>query len=276
MIRKKRLFSVGSKIAFIGGGRMAEAVICGLLKSKKISPEKIIVSDIKKDRLDYLKREYGINFVRNNQEALKCSKIVVLAVKPQNFPDAIVNLDFSEVDIVISIAAGITIDYLKRFVGVKSVIRAMPNNPALIQEGITAISPSCDSREKDIKLAEFVFSTVGRVVQIKESLMDAVTALSGSGPGFVYFFIEAMIEAGESLGFVKSVSEELAVQTFFGSIQTLLKTKKSARELREMVTSPGGTTRAGLDVLESGKFKEVFLEAVKAAAERSKSLSQKS
>jgi pyrroline-5-carboxylate reductase len=175
---------------------------------------------------------------------------------------------------VISIAAGITIGYLEKIIGLKPVIRAMPNNPALVQKGMTAICPGTHAKQSDVELALSIFSAVGAVIQIIEELMDAVTGLSGSGPAFVYLVVEAMVEAGEKLGLTKSVAEILAFNTVLGSAETLIRTRKQAKELREMVTSPGGTTRAGLDVLESRGFSQILSDAIIAAAKRANELSK--
>jgi len=272
LIPKKSLFSADIKIAFIGGGKMAGAIISGLLKSLAVVPSQIFVFDIDKKRLAFLKKTYGIKTARSNQEILSLSRIVILALKPQKFAEALNGLDFSKVGLVISIAAGVTLEYLQDKIPGKPVIRVMPNNPALVQAGITAIVSSAESKKEDIEIAKSIFRTVGEVVETKEYLMDAITALSGSGPGFVYQFVEAMIEGAESLGLVKSVAEKLAVQTLLGSAQTLVKTKISARELKEMVTSPNGTTKAGLDVFEKKGFKQIVIDAIFAAAKRAKEL----
>lgn len=274
MSPKKKHFSRTDKIAFIGAGKMAEAVIFGLIKSKTISPRQIVISDVDPDRLLFLKKTLKVNTAKSNQLAVKIAKIVVLAVKPQNFSDALENLDLSGVSLVVSIAAGIKISYLENKIPGKPIIRIMPNNPALVQKGISAIVAGSYAKNEDIEAAKVIFRSVGDVVEVGENIIDAVTGLSGSGPAFVYLFVEAMIEAGETLGITRSIAEKLAVHTVLGSAETLLKTQKPASELREMVTSPGGTTKAGLGILESRGFKQALIDAIIASAKRAKELSE--
>lgn len=252
---------------------MCEAVICGLLKTKTFSPERIIISDACPERLEELKK-LGVIIARSNQKAVDQANIIVLSVKPQNFAEVLQEVDFSKAELVVSIAAGVTLSYLEKKIADKPIIRVMPNNPALVQKGITAIAAGNRTKEEDIEKTSALFKSVGEVIEIKEELMDAVTGLSGSGPAFIYLAIEAMVEAGEMLGLTKSIAETLAVNTVLGSAETLLKTGKSAAELRQMVTSPGGTTKAGLTVLEEKGFHQALVDAIIAAAKRSKDLSQ--
>ncbi len=252
---------------------MAEAVIAGLLKSKALNPLQLIASDVNSERLSAIKSKYKIQTENNNQKAVDGAKIAVLAVKPQKFSEVLEDLDFSKVDLVVSIAAGITINYLENKIPDVPIVRVMPNNPALVQKGISAIAPGSTAKNEDVEIVKAIFKSVGDVVEVPESIMDAVTGLSGSGPAFIYLVVEAMVEAGETLGITKSVAEKLAIHTVLGSAETLLKTEKSASELREMVTSPGGTTKAGLEVLENKGFKQALIDAIVAAAKRAKELS---
>lgn len=274
MEQNAKAFSQTDKIAFIGGGKMAEAIIFGLIDSKRLLPNQIIVSDISLERRKRLSSTFHVETAADNIWAVSQANIAILAVKPQILSDVLKDLNFSSISLVISIAAGIKIDHLEKMISQKPVIRAMPNNPALVQKGITAICPGNYAKQSDIELALSIFKTVGAVIQIKEDLMDAVTGLSGSGPAFIYLVIEAMIEAGEKLGLTKSIAEVLAFNTVLGSAETLIRTGKQAGELREMVTSPGGTTRAGLDILESRGFAQILSDAIIAAAKRSSELSK--
>lgn len=274
MTQKKKHFSPEDKIAFIGSGKMAEAMIFGLLKSKLFSAKQIVVFDVNSDRLSYMSENYGVSPVYSVQKAVAESNIVVLAFKPQNFPQAVEGVSFPEDSLVISIAAGITLSSLNDKIKCGTLVRVMPNNPALIQKGISAVSFFDDAKSEDVQKAVKIFESVGEVIEVKEDLMDAVTALSGSGPGFVYLIIEAMIEAGEALGLTKSNAEKLALHTIIGSAEAVIKTKKTPRELREMVTSPGGTTKAGLNVLEEKGFNQILIEAIKTAEKRAKELSK--
>ncbi|MBU0671972.1 MAG: pyrroline-5-carboxylate reductase [Candidatus Margulisbacteria bacterium] len=262
-------------IGFIGGGKMAEAIIKGLLSSKIVEPHDICAFDIAGSRLNQLFKAFRISAdLKDNQQVLANSQTVILAVKPQDMDTVLAGLEISADKLVISIAAGITLAYLeKKFPGLP-VVRVMPNNPALVQAGISAIAAGKNAKREHLEQAKKIFGAVGQVVEVDEKLMDAITGLSGSGPAFVYLVIEALAKAGEDLGIDKKEAEKLAIGTVMGAAQTMLQTGKSASELREMVASPGGTTIAGLKVLEEKKFFAALVEAVKAAAERSKKLSK--
>lgn len=262
------------KIAFIGSGKMAEALIAGIIKAKAVSPKAILASDILPDRLTYLKKTYGINISADNQKAADFADVLILAVKPQVLTEVCAKLRVKNSALIVSIAAGQGLGKLQNLFPENPVVRVMPNNPALVGAGISAVSAGKNVVEEDLDKVNLIFRSVGEVVDIDEKLMDAVTGLSGSGPAFIYLMVEAMVEAGEKLGLNKTVAEKLAVRTVLGSAQTLLKTKKSARELREMVTSPGGTTLSGLRVLEERRAGEALSEAVIMAAKRAAELSQ--
>jgi len=253
---------------------MAEALIAGIIKAKVVSPKAIAASDILPARLSYLKKTYKINTAAGNQKTADNADIVILAVKPQVLAEVGSQLRVKNSALIVSIAAGVGLGKLQNLFPNNPVVRVMPNNPALVGAGISAISAGEKVMEADLKKVEQIFRSVGEVVDIEEKLMDAVTGLSGSGPAFIYFIVEAMVEAGEKLGLNKAVAEKLAVTTVLGSAQTLLKTKKSPRELREMVTSPGGTTLSGLRVLEERRAAEALTDAVIMAAKRAAELSQ--
>lgn len=260
-------------IGFIGGGRMAEALIRGSISSGSFKPDQISFFDIDPKRSDHIRRKYGVK-AANADEVVKDPEVVVLAVKPQVVAEAIKGLSVPKEKLLISIAAGISIGFLeKAFPGV-AVIRSMPNNPALAGAGITALARGEHVSDEQLALAGGIFRSVGEVVMVKEKDMDAVTGLSGSGPAYVYLMIEALAEAGKKLGLDPATAEKLALETVSGAARTMQETKKSARELREMVTSPGGTTLEGLRVLEKMRFAEALVEAVAAAAKKSKKLSQ--
>jgi pyrroline-5-carboxylate reductase len=252
---------------------MAEALIKGLLKAK-YPADKILASDISAERRSYLAEAYEIKVTADNQEAADFGETIILAVKPQFLREAVKNLKVKTSRLIISIAAGITIGYLEEHFKENPVIRAMPNNPALVGAGITALASGSQIKKDHLETARRIFEAVGSVVEISENLMDAVTGLSGSGPAFVYLFLEAMAEAGEGLGITKSLAEKLALETIWGSAETMKKTKKSPRELREMVTSKGGTTQEGLRVLEEQNFKAALISAISAAARRAGELSK--
>jgi len=253
---------------------MAEALIAGIIKAKVVSPIMILASDISPERLDYLKNTYKIGVTGSNQKAADFAGIVILAVKPQVLPEVCSRLRVKSKTLIISIAAGQGLDKLQKLFPENPVVRVMPNNPALVGAGISAVSFGEQVTEGALDKVNRIFRSVGEVVKVQEKLMDAVTGLSGSGPAFIYLLVEAMVEAGEKLGLNKGDAEKLSAQTVLGSAQTLLKTKKTPRELREMVTSPGGTTLSGLRVLLDRKANEALTEAVIAAAKRAAELSR--
>jgi pyrroline-5-carboxylate reductase len=272
--REKRPSSRAGKIAFIGGGRMAEALIKGLINSKKTAPAEIIASDIQQTRRDFLKKNFGVKVTDDNRDCVEFADTLVLAVKPQFMRDAIRGLKVNPGQLVISIAAGIPLSTLQKYFEGNPVIRVMPNNPALVGAGISAIACGELVKDKDKNKAETIFRSVGEIVAVPEKMMDAVTGLSGSGPAFVYSFVEAMAEAGEGLGIPKETAQKLAIETLAGAAETLKKTGKTAQELKEMVVSPGGTTLAGLKVLEDRDMRSIVIDAITGAARRAKELSK--
>lgn len=258
-----------ASIGFIGAGKMAEALI-----SKLGSPKKIIASDISSKRLSYLKQKYKIKTTRDNYEVFSSAQVIILAVKPQNIRD--VRCDMRDVrrgTLIVSIAAGIPLSYLQKKFPTIPIVRAMPNNPALVGMGITALAKGKGVSRAQFKKAEAVFKAVGEVVEVKEELMDAVTGLSGSGPAYVYQLIESLAQGGYAVGLPRNISAKLALMTVLGAACTVLKTGRSPSELREMVASPGGTTIEGLNVLKQRKFSKALIEAVLAASKKSKKLS---
>jgi pyrroline-5-carboxylate reductase len=260
------------RIGFIGAGRMAEALI-----SRLGSSQRVIASDINKVRLNCLRRKYKVKVAGSNLEVFRSAEIVILAVKPQNMAKALEGLRPKSKDprpkLVISIAAGIPLKYLQKKLPGIPMVRAMPNNPCLVGMGITALAKGRSAKASLLRKAGAIFEKVGGVVRIPEKWMDAVTGLSGSGPAFVYQMIEALTSGGRAAGLPESIAAELALQTVLGSAITVKGTGKSPRDLRIMVTSPGGTTVEGLRVLNKRKFSRALREAVVAAARKSKVLS---
>ena len=262
-------------IGFIGAGRMAEALI-----SRLGSSQKVIASDIKKDRLNYLRRKYKVKVAKSNLDVFRSAEIVILAVKPQNMAKVLEELGAQGTEhrtqkVVISIAAGIPFEYLQKKLPGIPMLRAMPNNPCLVGMGITALAKGRSVNARLLRKAEAVFEKVGGVVRIPEKWMVAGTGVSGSGPAFVYQMIEALTSGGTAAGLPKNVAAKLALQTVLGSAITVKGTGKSPRDLRIMVTSPGGTTMEGLKVLEKRRFSRALREAVVAAAKKSKKLNRK-
>ncbi|MBN2058725.1 MAG: pyrroline-5-carboxylate reductase [Candidatus Saganbacteria bacterium] len=264
-----------TNIGFIGGGKMAEAIIKGLLDSGCVAAADVHVAEIRRERRQQLAAACRVGVYADNSEVAGLHPdVLVLAVKPQDLANAVNGLVVHGRSLVISIAAGLTLATLEKAFPQNAVIRAMPNNPALVKAGVTALAPGRKVKPDQLELAKKIFGSVGGVVTVDEKLMDAVTGLSGSGPAYVYLMIEGLTRAGVKLGLENKTAEHLAVETVFGAAKTLKESGRGARELREMVTSPGGTTIEGLKVLEKKGFIPALLDAVKAAAEKSKKLSQ--
>jgi pyrroline-5-carboxylate reductase len=264
-------------IGFIGGGNMAEALIKGIISAKLCRPKDIFVSDIKPERLQHLTKEYNIIAADNAQLAAKVDTII-LSVKPQNMADALelIKASLKKDSLIISIAAGKKITAITKVLGDRPVVRVMSNTPALIGEGISALFAN-DKAKPMLEKAKSIFSSVGRVVVLdNEELMDAVTAVSGSGPAYYFLFCEELTKAAIQLGLPLNIAKELVLQTAKGSALLACdadKHGKSLELLRRNVTSPGGTTEAALKILADGKFEQLIAHAVKKACEKSRQLS---
>lgn len=261
-------------LAFIGGGNMAEALIKGILKgTATIKADNIIVSEPREERCEYLMKTYGIKTTSSNREAVSLGEIIILAVKPQNIKPVLEEIKdlITPEKVVVSIAAGITTSFIRSILKTDKIIRVMPNTPALVQEGMSVMS-LCECFEGPaINTVREILMAVGRVITLPEHYMDAVTALSGSGPAFIAFFIESMIAGGVKAGLPEDVAKELAIQTLIGTAR-LLETGLSPQRLREMVTSPGGTTQAGLNVFNEKGLKEIVIETILNAKKRAEEL----
>lgn len=266
--------TITNKIAFIGGGQMAEALIGGLLAGQVCPAESIWATDPVAERRDRLKSQFGILVGSANREAVAWADVVVLAVKPQALPAVLGELGPTLARaLVISIVAGVTIRTIaEQMAGAMRVVRAMPNTPALVREGMTALALGAGVSEEDSQLARTVFDVVGRVVLVEERLMDAVTGLSGSGPAYVFLAIEALADGGVKMGLARQTAELLAAQTVLGAARLVLESGMHPAQLKDRVASPGGTTIAGLYQLEQGRFRATLMAAVEAATIRSKEL----
>jgi pyrroline-5-carboxylate reductase len=266
--------TITSKIAFIGGGQMAEAMIGGLLAGQVCSAETIWATDPVAERRDRLKGQFGVQVGSANPEAVTWADVVVLAVKPQILPAILRELGpIWAHPLVISIVAGVTIRTIaEQMGGGTRVVRAMPNTPALVREGMTALVTGAGVSDKDVHLARTIFETVGLVVAVEERLMDAVTGLSGSGPAYVFQAIEALADGGVMMGLPRQTAELLAAQTVLGAARLVLESGVHPAQLKDRVASPGGTTIAGLHQLEQGGFRAALMAAVEAATTRSKEL----
>jgi pyrroline-5-carboxylate reductase len=260
-------------IAFIGAGNMGEALIRGLLDSKTVPPSQIVVADVREERLELLERAFGIRVTTNNAQAAGVAEIIVLAVKPQHMSEVLSSLKPKSFTLIISIAAGISTSRIERELGGRTrVIRVMPNTPALIGAGAAALSKGAFATDADLQTAESILGAVGITVRTEERFLDAVTALSGSGPAYVFHVTEVMIEAGVEAGLDPAVARKLAIQTVYGAAKLMHDSGEDPAELRRKVTSPGGTTEAALRVMKDRQLREVFVEAIRAAHERGREL----
>ena len=263
-----------TKIGFIGGGKMAEALIKGILQSDLADSSQIVAIDPVEERRQILNKEYQITVSSEVREVADCS-IIILAVKPQIMEAVLADISgiINDSHLVISIAAGIPLSYLENRLPDKSrVIRVMPNTPALILEGVSALSGGKSVTAQDTETGVSIFSAVGKCITIEEKYLDAVTGLSGSGPAYVFTFIEALIDGGVKVGLSRADAELLAMQTVLGSVKLAMTSGDHPAVLRAMVTSPGGTTIAGLHELERAGFKAAVMDCVEAATERSEEL----
>ena len=270
--------TTSKRLAFIGGGNMAEALLRGILAANRMRPEDILVTDVRDERLGYLKTAYRIAVSSDNAAAARQAETVLLAVKPQHMDGALAELKgaVGETQLLISIAAGIsTATIAAPFPYPVRVVRVMPNTPALVLEGVSALARGRHATAQDLETARQLFEAVGKVVVVDESLMDAVTGLSGSGPAYVFLIIEALADAGVKVGLPRDVSLALAAQTVRGSARLVLETGKHPGELKDMVASPGGTTIAGLHALEQGAVRAALINAVEAAMRRSQELGKR-
>lgn len=250
---------------------MGVAILAGARKKFSIS-----ISEKSKGRQRYLSKTYGLK-AKDLLGLVSSCDTLILAVKPQNIDEVLKEIVscIRGKKLIISIAAGIATQYISKRLGKKvRIVRAMPNLPAQVQKGITALCKGKGATAQDLATAQLIFQTLGQTVVVKERQMDAVTALSGSGPGYVYLFMEQMIAAGVSLGLKKDVAKKLVVQTFVGSSELVSKQEKDPAFLRERVTSKGGTTQAALDVFAKNKIEKVIGQAVFAAAKRAQALSR--
>ncbi|MEN8191163.1 MAG: pyrroline-5-carboxylate reductase [Thermodesulfobacteriota bacterium] len=263
-------------IGFIGGGQMAEALIKGILSAQLFSKENIHVAEPHEPRRKQLTDSYGINVHEHGTAVWQKCTTIVLAVKPQIMGSVLDDSRdmVSSAHLLISIAAGLPIKFFKTALHRPDlrIIRVMPNTPALVLSAASALAASGDATEEDMALTLSIFSKIGKAVVLGESDLDAVTGLSGSGPAYVFTFIEAMIDAGIKEGLPRPIAQTLALQTISGSVKLVEETGKHPAELRSMVTSPGGTTIAAQHVLEKAGLRGSVMDAVSASAARSREL----
>jgi pyrroline-5-carboxylate reductase len=262
------------RMVVVGGGKMGEALVTGVLQAKWARPNQVAVVEVLPARRQQLEELFpGVKVVA---EVPRRADGVVLAVKPADASSACVAIADSGPTRVLSIAAGVTFSNLESWLGTIPVVRAMPNTPALIGAGAAAIAPGTHATPADLAWAEEILGAVGLVIRVTEKSLDAVTGLSGSGPAYLFLVAEAMIDAGVLVGLDRGASAALACQTLLGAARMLTESGSLPEALRAAVTSPGGTTAAGVRVLEQRGVRAAFLDAVVAATERSRELGQAS
>jgi pyrroline-5-carboxylate reductase len=258
---------------------MAEALLRGILTAGRMRPEEILASDVRPDRLAHLAATHRIRVSSDNAEAARQADTVLLAVKPQVMDRALEDLRsvIGEKQLLISIAAGISTAHIAEHFPRQTVrvVRVMPNTPALVLEGVSALARGHHATSQDLETTRQLFEAVGKVVVVDESLMDAVTGLSGSGPAYAFLIIEALSDAGVKMGLPRDVALALAAQTMRGAARLVLETGRHPGELKDMVTSPGGTTIAAIHALEQGGVRAALINAVETATRRSQELGKR-
>ena len=266
------------KICIIGTGNMGEALVSGLIGSASSKPKDIICTDVREAKLKAIQENYGVQTTLNNLDAVAISDIEIYAVKPQN-KAAVLNETAGKLDmskLIISIAAGVPMEAIESRLSKKlRLIRVMPNIAAAVKEAATAVAAGKHATKEDIKLAMAIFNSIGKTVFIPENyLMDAITGLSGSGPAYIFLIVEAMADAGVKVGLSRQDALFLSAQTVLGAAKMLIETQEHPGQLRDRVTSPGGTAIAGLATLEQGGLRTTLINAVEVATNRSKELGE--
>ncbi len=265
-------------IAFLGSGNMCEAIIAGLLRDGSAAPERIVTADIRPERLAELRDRYGTTPAADNEAAARAADILVLAVKPQMFAEAAAGLKggLRPGALVLSIMAGTAIETIRRQLGHEAIVRSMPNTPAMIGEGMSVWVATPAVSEAQKAAAAAILSACGRALEVaEEKYLDMATAINGSGPGYVFLILEAMVDAGVQMGFSREAASELVLQTVLGSARYAQASGLHLADLRNRVTSPAGTTAAGLAALERGNIRATLADAILAAYRRAQELGQK-
>ncbi len=267
----------GRSVGFVGAGNMGEALIKGLLAANLVPAEAIHATDVRLERLKELNRQYGIQISSDNAELIRHADIVILAVKPQVMDAVLTEIApaVTRRKLLISIAAGVSTAKMRAVLRKDArLIRVMPNTPALVLEGVTAVAKAEGLEADDLETAGEIFSAVGRVVVLGEELMDAVTGLSGSGPAYIAVVIESLADGGVRMGLDRITAMTLATQTVLGAAALLRETGLHPGAVKDMVCSPGGTSIAGIAALEEGGIRTTFIKAVERATQRSRELGQ--
>jgi pyrroline-5-carboxylate reductase len=262
-------------ILFLGAGQMAEALIRGVLSAGLVTSSEVMATDVRPERLELLKSELGIRIATDNRAALRFGRVILVAVKPQDVAGLLAEVGplIGPEQMLVSIAAGVTIARLEQALsGPVPVVRVMPNTPALVGTGMAGLALGTHASARDGELVTRLMSAVGQAVVLPEPQLDAVTALSGSGPAFVAMFVEGLIDAGVRVGLARDVATTLTLQTVLGTAKMMQSTGRHPALMKEMVTSPGGTAIAGVHALESGGLRAALIDAIVAATERSRAL----
>ncbi|MBA3029508.1 MAG: pyrroline-5-carboxylate reductase [Desulfobacteraceae bacterium] len=280
---------IGKSIGFIGSGNMGEAMIAAILKTGLFAPDRIWAADISESRLKDMEKRFGIGITPGNFQIFKSCDVVVLAVKPQQMAKVLgdmaldIRREVFPQKLILSIAAGITLNRLESLLysdlddpkqKKMAIIRVMPNTPALVLSAMSGMAANGNCSGEDIQTARNILSAMGTVIEVEEEQLDAVTAMSGSGPAYFFYFIEAMIQAGTRLGFDPLIASRLALETAGGALKMLVELGEAPEDLRRKVTSPGGTTEAAMNIFNSRQIQQGIIEGILAAAKRSKELSQ--
>ena len=259
-------------LGFIGAGNMAEAIIHGIIQNQVVLPDRILASDSSSERREHISKTFSMESVKENRSLVDQSNVIFLAVKPQAVPQVLkdIGANMGPEKLLISIAAGVPIQTLSS--GLPNgprIVRTMPNTPMTVMEGAMAIASDSPALPEDLETVETLFRPLGSTVRIEEKLIDAVTGLSGSGPAYVFMILEALADGGVKMGLPRDVAETLAAQTLLGSAKLFLETRTNPGQLKCMVTSPGGTTIAGIHELEKGGIRASLMNAVESATKRS-------
>ena len=265
----------GKKVGFVGGGNMGEALISGLVESNLVPSDAIAVTDVRAERTRQLAEQYGVRPLTGNGALATASDVVILAVKPQIMASVLREVlpALTRRPLLISLAAGVSTATIQSVLGkYQRLIRVMPNTPALVLEGVTAIAKTPGLEVEDLETAQEIFAAVGKVVVLDEEQLDAVTGLSGSGPAYVAIVIESLADGGVKMGLDRTTAMTLATQTVLGAATLLAETGLHPGALKDMVASPGGTTIAGIAALEEGGIRTTFIRAVERATLRSREL----
>ena len=257
-----------ANIGFLGAGAMGEALIRGILQAGLVRPGQIKVYDIRASRLKELALRYGLETVPGREKLVSTADIIILAIKPQNLAEALTGLEVSPDKPIISIVAGVSLSRLAEYLGEVPLVRVVPNTPALVGEGVSALAANSRVDGEILEQALAIFRSVGAAMVLPEEQLNAVTGLSGSGPAYVYMIIEALADGGVRQGLIRPVALELAARTLLGSARMVLATGEHPGVLKDKVTSPAGTTIAGLAILEDRGVRGAFIRAVEAATLR--------